>query len=415
MKIKHLTIENFRGVKKFDFDLEGNINVLTGINGSGKSTILHAIDILMSWMVARLRNISGSGIKLTDYDITTGEDYCFMRIMLADGTSWSLYKQHSKIRTKSLLKSELRELTEWTSKVVSSITPENQVCPLFTSYGVKRAVESTPQRIRKNGDFDLLDVYNVKNDVDFHSFFIWFRMKEDIENEIYRHGGSGSDLQIETVRKALREIFPDFGPLYVRRRNPVGFYIVKADQELKFNDLSDGEKAYIMLVADIARKLSMTHPLSSNPLEEEAVVLIDEIDLHLHPTWQREVLVKLQTIFPHCQFFISTHSPFVISAVNAQNHDVLFELKNGEAAVCQQNVYGQDVSSILLEILGMLSLRTPAVEEKIQTIWRLLAENKVSSNEYEKTLDWLKEHLDINDDMFTQINVQERILKTVQR
>jgi predicted ATP-binding protein involved in virulence len=79
-----------------------------------------------------------------------------------------------------------------------------------------------------------------------------------------------------------------------------------------FNQLSQGEKSLI-LVGDIARRLAMMNPKLDNPLLGKGIILIDEIDMHLHPQWQRSIIQRLQTTFPNCQFILTTHSPLVIS------------------------------------------------------------------------------------------------------
>lgn len=116
------------------------------------------------------------------------------------------------------------------------------------------------------------------------------------------------DPHLEAVREALRQFLPEFDNLTVRR-NPLRMEVEKNGERLTVNQLSDGEKCLIALIGDLARRLAIANPVLRNPLDGEGVVLIDEIDLHLHPKWQRLVVPKLRTVFPNCQFVISTHSP----------------------------------------------------------------------------------------------------------
>ena len=74
----------------------------------------------------------------------------------------------------------------------------------------------------------------------------------------------------------------------------------------------------------------MTHPSFEYPMDGDGIVLIDEVDLHLHPSWQREVIDKLKQLLPNCQFFISTYSPHVVSSVNLKAGDKLILINNGE-------------------------------------------------------------------------------------
>lgn len=144
-----------------------------------------------------------------------------------------------------------------------------------------------------------------------------------------RHSGKlVKDIQIEAVREALRETFPGYGELIVQR-SPRAFLMNKGNQKFHFEHLSDGEKCYITLVADIARRLAMANPNAEHPLEGKGVILIDEVDLHLHPTWQSEVITRLRNTFPGCQFFITTHSPFVVSNVKTYNKEKFIPMSNG--------------------------------------------------------------------------------------
>ena len=88
--------------------------------------------------------------------------------------------------------------------------------------------------------------------------------------------------------------------------------------DLQVDQLSGGYKAVLSVVADIAKRMSLANPDSLNPLEEEAVILIDELDLHLHPRWQKTIVEDLKRTFPNCQFIISTHSPFIIQSLSAE-------------------------------------------------------------------------------------------------
>ena len=169
----------------------------------------------------------------------------------------------------------------------------------------------------------------------FRTFFVWFREREDLENENrgfaseVRAGGQFPDPQLQAVRDALHAFLPEFSNLAVRR-NPVRMEVEKNGQRLTVNQLSDGEKCIIAMLGDLARRLAIANPLRSNPLEGEGVVLIDEIDLHLHPRWQRILIPNLLTVFPNCQFFITTNSPHVVTHVQPES---LFALSLGEVAM----------------------------------------------------------------------------------
>jgi len=96
----------------------------------------------------------------------------------------------------------------------------------------------------------------------------------------------------------------------------------------------------------------MANPNLPNPLEGEGIVLIDEIDLHLHPKWQGEVLGKLTEIFPNCQFFISTHSPFVVSSV-LNGKGTIIAMKDGKTFAKTSDMYGREVNLVLADYFNV--------------------------------------------------------------
>jgi predicted ATP-binding protein involved in virulence len=123
--------------------------------------------------------------------------------------------------------------------------------------------------------------------------------------------------------------------------------------EISLDKLSDGEKNLIALIGDIARRLSIANPNSKKPLDGEGVIIIDEIDLHLHPSWQRIMIPQLTKAFPNCQFIITTHSPQVLSHVHHQN---IFILKNDNSGFTYSKAmesFGQNSDRILEDLLGV--------------------------------------------------------------
>ena len=102
----------------------------------------------------------------------------------------------------------------------------------------------------------------------------------------------------------------------VARKPRLRMKVEKNGINLDVSQLSDGEKCTMTLFGDLARRLCIANPRLDDPLKGDGVVLIDEIELHMHPSWQRMVLPKLQETFPNIQFIITTHSPIVLSEVD---------------------------------------------------------------------------------------------------
>ena len=159
--------------------------------------------------------------------------------------------------------------------------------------------------------------------------------------------------------------------------------IDKGDVTLDVMQLSQGERSLLALVADIALRLTIMNPEKENPLLGEGVILIDEVDIHLHPRWQRSIVRNLQRTFPNCQFILTTHSPLVVS----DPQDVqIFLLENGSAKELD-NLYGMDIEQVLLEIMGT-PLRYEPLQEQIDEMMRA-----IQDKEFEKAKALRKELL----------------------
>jgi hypothetical protein len=165
---------------------------------------------------------------------------------------------------------------------------------------------------------------------------------------------------------------PDFADLRVRRK-PLRMTLIKEDKELLVNQLSDGEKCLLALVGDLARRLAIANPNSSQPLSGHGIVLIDEIELHLHPAWQRNIVHQLRKTFPNCQFLISTHSPQILG--DGKDSGVFRITSKSEDADNKVNLiaplgnlYGADSNRILDEYMGA-GTRTPDVSDLLRGLF----------------------------------------------
>ena len=130
--------------------------------------------------------------------------------------------------------------------------------------------------------------------------------------------------------------------------------------------MSSGERGVLALVLDLTRRLVQANPELKDPVaESEAVVLIDELELHLHPKWQRQIVRKLETTFPRCQFIATTHSPQVIGELA---HDRIQVMVDG-GVYSPTHSFGVDSSRVLEEIMDTLP-RNQEVEELLAHVSR---------------------------------------------
>ncbi|WP_373270792.1 AAA family ATPase [Nostoc sp. T09] len=244
---------------------------------------------------------------------------------------------------------------------------------LLVYYPVNRAVIDMPLEISEVCSFNQVDAYNealTGGKIDFKIFFDWFRNREDLENERRRDNPDYKDKQLEAVRQAIVSLIPDFSNLRVER-SPLRMTVKKQGEELIVNQLSDGEKCLLAMVGDLARRLAIANPGLSEPLQGSGVVLIDEIELHLHPKWQREIIPALTRTFPNCQFIVTTHSPQVISHVKPEGIYILEKTNEGVIVKRPESSFGRDSNRILEDLMDVPE-RPQEIKTSLLELFRLI-------------------------------------------
>ncbi len=374
MKIKTLILKNYRRFSdlniSFEADNDNNTTVFIGNNGAGKTAILDALVLNLSWLIARINREKGKGKSIDDTDILNGASSATVYLWLSYNkcpftlTVVGTRKGHSKQKIESQL-TEVSRLAEIFRQQLTD-NSENAPLPLIVYYPVNRVVVDIPLKIRTRHNFEQIDGYDnaLQQGVDFRRFFEWFRDREDAENELKASIadeltaqfsqpdffqkkltlGMPPDKQLESVRRAIQTFMPDFDNLHVERKPRLRMVVNKNGKKLDVGQLSQGEKSLMSLVGDIARRLAMMNPALENPLDGEGIVLIDEIDMHLHPTLQRFVIGNLNKTFPNCQFILTTHSPIVIS----ETPNLLVYALDDGGLTKLNNLYGMDVNHVLL-------------------------------------------------------------------
>ena len=394
MHLQTLTLTNYRGAKALSLALDSQLNVFVGVNGAGKSTVLDAATILLSWAVNRIVTLGASGRPVAESDITNGQNSSAIELTgthNGENISWRLAKARRGTHKSDRVTTYLKPLTQYAEQIQSQLTDESSSLPLFVYYPVNRAVLDIPLRIRSQNKFEILAAYDkaLTSDTDFRTFFEWFRAREDLENEMKilsmeeatlraQSVIEGPDPQLEAVRSAINQLLPEFSNLRVRR-SPLRMEIEKNGQLLTVTQLSDGEKCLIAMVSDLARRMAIANPTAKNPLVGEGIVLIDEIDLHLHPKWQRIVVPKLLEVFPNCQFLISTHSPHVLTHVQPENVFLLEWAKDNITAQHPSESYGKTAERILEDLMGLETTRPTSVKADLQSIYELIARNQLET------------------------------------
>lgn len=199
---------------------------------------------------------------------------------------------------------------------------------------------------------------------------------------------------IEILEKTIYAFLPGFSDLELVEdeiSKDLTFSIIKDEKRLLFSQLSDGERGVLALVFDIARRLIIANIDNENPLDGEAIILIDELDLHLHPKWQRTIVNDLVRTFPNCQFIATTHSPQIISSIYPERINIIKNFDIDHTV----KTYGLDINYILKFVMeddDRLDISNKAIES---------VQNLIDEMEFEKARDLIakfkSENLDLSE------------------
>lgn len=419
-------------------DYPSNVTVFIGNNGAGKTSILDALATSLSWFVARLRTEKGSGTPIDELNIINNAPAAGISLYLSDDIktdseiSFSLY-QWTLVKVRKGRKSEKSSNLSQLSKLIDNYRQkltdnDSASLPLIAYYPVERSVLDIPLKIRSKHNFDQIDGYDsaLNQGVDFRRFFEWFREREDIENEeearryelifnqssdIFSRADSlvgtlekeidsldkkeilhrfeninkaaaylkkiemrHHDKQLNAVRDAITAFMPNLSNVRVQRKPRLHMAVDKDGRSLNVMQLSQGEKSLMALVGDIARRLAMMNPALDDPLQGDGIILIDEVDMHLHPSWQRNLVPRFTATFPNCQIILSTHSPLVISD---QKGILVYLLSDGEIGALPP-LYGADVNTVLLEAMDT-DVRNPDINDKLNDLLDAIHDGDVNN------------------------------------
>jgi len=349
MKIEKLVLENFRRFVELDIEFDPSLTVIVGINGAGKTSILDGIALLIGRLLTRLPQVSGVALSPKDLHINNGTSLapgvrCYLKADMGtkqspDPLAWSASRLRDKsLRTAKMVRETLRvdtnvgvsSIDTFADRLIDAENESKPYCmPVVAYYGTQRATVSTPLK-RRNFATSFARFGGLTGALNpaanFKQVFEWIHAKENDEarEQKKRKSFDYQDLELQTVRTAIESFFPHFKNPRTET-NPLRFVV---DTEYSgvavtcdLSQLSDGYRTTLALVADLACRMARANPASHttpNPLETDAVVLIDEIELHLHPGWQQTILANLRTVFPGAQFIVTTHSPQVLTTVEPQ-------------------------------------------------------------------------------------------------
>jgi predicted ATP-binding protein involved in virulence len=344
MRIDSLLLENFKGFQRRELTFHPQFNLVVGENGTGKTSLLDALAVAVgSWFLGvsgvDTRHIYPYEVRLQGFPSEAGTNWegqypCF--IEASGSISHERYLWRRSLngpggRTTCIGAAGIKKLAEQATRAVREGQSIN--LPLISYYGTGRLwlvpreqgqVKEPPSSLLTK-QLSRLDGYKTSVDprLSVSALTKWLARQSWLS---FQQGGQESQ-SFQVVRRGLVQIIPGVEDLYFDANlGEVILRFANGDQQ-PFMNLSDGQRAMLAVVGDLAQKAATLNPhLGADVLSEtEGVVMIDELDLHLHPTWQRHVIEDLRTTFPKIQFICTTHSPFLIQSLRSGEELLMLE------------------------------------------------------------------------------------------
>lgn len=387
MKLAKIRFNSFKRFDSLELDLEGKSTVIFGVNGMGKSTILDVINYLFRPYVYRINQAQKQAYNSFSKELIKSGKYSFnLHADVTEGDeSFAFDRSYAKSNNgkKAMSVSYKEPYIKLANKVLYKFTDKENI-PVFVNYGTTRSVLDIPLRIKTKHEFTQLASYEyaIEYGSSFRLFFEWYRYQEDIENQVIRETGNLNyvDPALRCVRTAIEIMLDNVRDLRVKR-NPLCMVVKKNDTEVRVDQLSDGEKCTLALLGDLARRIAIANPYRENPMEGEGIVLIDEIELHMHPSWQRRILGVLKQLFPNVQFIITTHSPQVLGSVDNSYKIISLGDENAESTFdVIDRMDGFNTDLILEDYMGTASVN-PLFSELVEKTKAAIREKRYSNAE----------------------------------
>lgn len=378
MKITKLDVTNLRGFEHASFDLDPSFTLLVGVNGVGKSSVLEALRISLSRVMPKFTASRGTIYAFSEDDTRIGSPALTVRLdfQFADHARYFLMHlprekyvpdQEGSVRQGAMTLHDQEEMSQPWPKVEKDGSQ-----PLALFCGVRRS-HPTDERINIGKTVvgqavAYADALSTVRALHLADIAFWMIAQEAQAEELPR-----TRMHLDAVKSAAALFLPTCTDL--RATSDAGkprLMITKGGVELDVRHLSEGERGMLALALDLARRLSQANPGLDDPVRDGmAVVLIDELDMHLHPSWQRQISGLLTRTFPNCQFIATTHSPQIFGEIKP---DQIRKIDDGKV-YSPGHSYGVDSSRLLEEEMGTPP-RNADVAAKLDVIASLIGDEK---------------------------------------
>lgn len=368
MKIHKFILQNFRCFRHLEIEFDSQFNVLIGENGSGKTAVIDGLRRVLSAFFLGIDDNSPVPFRERDVRLNQNLDLQFpvsLGCEVEYGKSlykWAISQENKKLTTNYDKANDAKKLAESLQDIVrkDEKNETTTILPILLGYSSARIWTSrlTSEKYAAYRKGSRLRGYNGgMSPVINQLFFVeWWK---NMELAALQHKEDYYELTL--IQKALSTCIDSYKNMYFDFALGEIIVEINSNQKMAYTQLSDGYRGLVTLISDIAfRCILLNGPILKNDaLKTPGIVLIDEIDLHLHPSWQISVAQNLIKTFPYIQFIVSTHSPLILSTAKGK----ILSLEEG-GIIEKTHLYGRDVNSILT-----LEMDSAIRSEEVQKDW----------------------------------------------
>ncbi|MFO0575654.1 MAG: AAA family ATPase [Polyangia bacterium] len=407
MQIQRLTAINFRCFEQLTLDLKPGFNLLIGDNGAGKTAVLDALMLglgsyflgfriqqqpapsITSFDARRIvREVGGTVDMQAQYPVLIGCDG------LSEGAQLEWLRARQGEGNKTTIR-DARQLSDFGAEQLKRLRTRDQPSdlPLFGYYGTERlwvhlGEPRAPMKLAQSRAAGYRYCLARESNIRYIAEWLKQRTLSNVQEQAARADPKTGtvtitpDVHIRTISQAVCSCIPGARELYYSVKHK-GLFLRFFDQrELPFYLLSDGVRGTLQLVADLAWRAVALNPHlgAAAPSRSTGVVLIDELDLALHPSWQVRIINDLVRVFPRLQFVATTHSPLILAGAKGAH---VLRLEGGRAYP-QEHVYGQDSNTVLTDVMDGPA-RPPEMVRELDHIAALVDAGQVQQARWEIT------------------------------
>jgi AAA domain, putative AbiEii toxin, Type IV TA system/AAA ATPase domain len=366
MRILSTIIDNYRGLEHVELVFEPGFNLIVGINGVGKTSVLTALAASSGAVLGSVYKSRNTGPSISEDSIREGCDFLDLRTTFAltgDVVSHRVFV--TRIGSEEHLRKPRIPKSSVTPRGLRANLLDPVGVPFVLFFGTRRALSSDRKisvDASRGGVAAAMANSLGHRELELTAIVEWMRAQEVLGKD----DGKRADM-LRNLHRTVERFLPSYSNLRIDDERRLS--IDRAGLTIPVQYLSDGERSSLAMVLDLSRRLSIANPHLDEPnLEAEAVVLIDEIDLHLHPSWQRKIVGLLTSSFPKCQFIATTHSPQIIGEVAHDRIQILDPEAKPKGVYKPTHSRGVDSSRVLREVMD-----TPARDAESEALFSRLA------------------------------------------